>query len=233
MYRYLTSEQLFKLLDCLLESHCFAKAFNSNNEQRTLLWRAGTTTNHSDLWCFVLVLWQDYTHEMKWRSLWWFILGALLCCLSGSFFYCLLRPFGNAEWIKTALRWPLLCMCVLKVSKESRNPTCWNRRRAVWRAACVSCSGCTQTRAARTPGRRFRDDCSRKELNIHQRHVYYLHQVFRGSENHTASIIDDALLLLFWHSLVQLIFSPTVAARQASAHSDAFRLITALASKAV
>lgn len=41
MYRYLTSEQLFKLLDCLLESHHFAKAFNSNNDQRTLLWKAG------------------------------------------------------------------------------------------------------------------------------------------------------------------------------------------------
>ena len=25
MYRYLTSEQLFKMLDCLLESHGFAK----------------------------------------------------------------------------------------------------------------------------------------------------------------------------------------------------------------
>lgn len=44
MYRYLTSEQLFKLLDCLLESHRFAKAFNSNNEQRTLLWKAGRAT---------------------------------------------------------------------------------------------------------------------------------------------------------------------------------------------
>ncbi|XP_036374500.1 brefeldin A-inhibited guanine nucleotide-exchange protein 1-like isoform X2 [Megalops cyprinoides] len=41
MYRYLTSEQLFKLLDCLLESHRFAKAFNSSNEQRTALWGAG------------------------------------------------------------------------------------------------------------------------------------------------------------------------------------------------
>ncbi len=41
MYRYLTSEQLFKLLDCLLESHRFAKAFNSNNDQRTALWKAG------------------------------------------------------------------------------------------------------------------------------------------------------------------------------------------------
>lgn len=49
MYRYLTSEQLFKLLDCLLESHRFAKAFNSNNEQRTLLWKAGRVAFNSSL----------------------------------------------------------------------------------------------------------------------------------------------------------------------------------------
>nr|XP_029477181.1 brefeldin A-inhibited guanine nucleotide-exchange protein 2-like [Oncorhynchus nerka] len=41
MYRYLSSQHLFKLLDCLLESHTFARDFNSNNEQRTALWRAG------------------------------------------------------------------------------------------------------------------------------------------------------------------------------------------------
>ncbi|XP_072222725.1 brefeldin A-inhibited guanine nucleotide-exchange protein 2 isoform X1 [Leuresthes tenuis] len=41
MYRHMTSAHLFKLLDCLLESHNFAKEFNSNNEQRTALWRAG------------------------------------------------------------------------------------------------------------------------------------------------------------------------------------------------
>uniref|UniRef100_A0A7N6A4X3 SEC7 domain-containing protein n=1 Tax=Anabas testudineus TaxID=64144 RepID=A0A7N6A4X3_ANATE len=41
MYKYMTSAHLFKLLDCLLESHNFAKDFNSNNEQRTALWRAG------------------------------------------------------------------------------------------------------------------------------------------------------------------------------------------------
>ncbi|XP_062247442.1 brefeldin A-inhibited guanine nucleotide-exchange protein 2 [Platichthys flesus] len=41
MYRHMTSAHLFKLLDCLLESHSFAKDFNSNNEQRTALWRAG------------------------------------------------------------------------------------------------------------------------------------------------------------------------------------------------
>ncbi|XP_030624567.1 brefeldin A-inhibited guanine nucleotide-exchange protein 2 [Chanos chanos] len=41
MYKHLAPQHLFKLLDCLLESHTFAKDFNSNNEQRTALWRAG------------------------------------------------------------------------------------------------------------------------------------------------------------------------------------------------
>lgn len=45
MYRHMTSAHLFKLLDCLLESHTFAKDFNSNNEQRTALWRAGEWRN--------------------------------------------------------------------------------------------------------------------------------------------------------------------------------------------
>ena len=41
MFRYLATRQLFVLLDCLEESHMFARAFNSNNEQRTLLMKAG------------------------------------------------------------------------------------------------------------------------------------------------------------------------------------------------
>ena len=41
MFPYLSTEQLLQLLDCLLESHQFAKAFNSNQEQRSLLWKAG------------------------------------------------------------------------------------------------------------------------------------------------------------------------------------------------
>ncbi|XP_062316284.1 brefeldin A-inhibited guanine nucleotide-exchange protein 2 [Osmerus eperlanus] len=41
MYSHLSPQHLFKLLDCLLESHSFARDFNSNNEQRTALWRAG------------------------------------------------------------------------------------------------------------------------------------------------------------------------------------------------
>lgn len=41
MYEKLSSEQLFLLADCLIESHTFAKTFNSDHEQRNVLWKAG------------------------------------------------------------------------------------------------------------------------------------------------------------------------------------------------
>ncbi|CAI8039439.1 Brefeldin A-inhibited guanine nucleotide-exchange protein 1 [Geodia barretti] len=41
MFGRLSTPQLFVLLDCLDESHMFASAFNCNNEQRTLLMKAG------------------------------------------------------------------------------------------------------------------------------------------------------------------------------------------------
>lgn len=54
MYRHLSSQHLFKLLDCLLESHTFARDFNSNNEQRTALWRAGAF-NCLCVWCVQMI----------------------------------------------------------------------------------------------------------------------------------------------------------------------------------
>ncbi|BFY99374.1 hypothetical protein BsWGS_02414 [Bradybaena similaris] len=41
MYQYLSSSQLLLFVDCLLESHRFAKSFNTNQEQRNILWKAG------------------------------------------------------------------------------------------------------------------------------------------------------------------------------------------------
>lgn len=41
MYQFLSSQQLLMFTDCLLESHRFAKQFNSNHEQRNVLWKAG------------------------------------------------------------------------------------------------------------------------------------------------------------------------------------------------
>lgn len=41
MYQYISFDQLILLVDCLIESHMFARTFNTNNEQRNLLWKAG------------------------------------------------------------------------------------------------------------------------------------------------------------------------------------------------
>ena len=45
MYCALTTAHLLKLVDCLLQSHRFAKSFNSNHEQRNVLWKAGFRGN--------------------------------------------------------------------------------------------------------------------------------------------------------------------------------------------
>lgn len=41
MYSYLNTKHLFQLIECLMESHRFAKQFNADHEQRNILWRAG------------------------------------------------------------------------------------------------------------------------------------------------------------------------------------------------
>eukprot|EP00123_Amoebidium_parasiticum_P018332 comp24173_c0_seq3/m.44171 comp24173_c0_seq3/g.44171 ORF comp24173_c0_seq3/g.44171 comp24173_c0_seq3/m.44171 type:complete len:1874 (-) comp24173_c0_seq3:308-5929(-) len=41
MYQFLDGDNMKVLLDCLRESHEFAKAFNGNNKLRTALWKAG------------------------------------------------------------------------------------------------------------------------------------------------------------------------------------------------
>ncbi|KAF6020245.1 hypothetical protein EB796_021427 [Bugula neritina] len=41
MYSYLNEQQLFLLVDCLVESHRFAVRFNADHEQRNALWKAG------------------------------------------------------------------------------------------------------------------------------------------------------------------------------------------------
>ncbi|XP_021954399.1 brefeldin A-inhibited guanine nucleotide-exchange protein 1 isoform X2 [Folsomia candida] len=41
MYQFLTSENLFAILDSLTESHKFSTKFNLDNDQRNMLWKAG------------------------------------------------------------------------------------------------------------------------------------------------------------------------------------------------
>lgn len=74
MYKFMSTPHLFKLLDCLQESHSFAKAFNSNNEQRTALWRAGfkgkskpnlLKQETSSLACCLRILFRMYTDPQR------------------------------------------------------------------------------------------------------------------------------------------------------------------------
>ena len=42
MFSHLSTSQLFVLIDCLYQSHTFARSFNGNQEQRVILMKAGT-----------------------------------------------------------------------------------------------------------------------------------------------------------------------------------------------
>ena len=52
MYPFLSSPQLLLFVDCLEQSHKFAKSFNANNEQRTFLMKAGKFRKATSVYCF-------------------------------------------------------------------------------------------------------------------------------------------------------------------------------------
>lgn len=41
MFSQMSENHLFVMVRCLLVAHDFAKRFNGDNEQRTILWKAG------------------------------------------------------------------------------------------------------------------------------------------------------------------------------------------------
>lgn len=123
MYRFLTSQQLFKLLDCLLESHRFAKAFNSNNEQRTALWKAGfkgkskpnlLKQETSSLACGLRILFRMYMDESR-VSAWEEVQQRLLnvCREALSYFLTLTSESHREAWTNLLL---LFLTKVLKIS---------------------------------------------------------------------------------------------------------------------
>ncbi|RXN04096.1 brefeldin A-inhibited guanine nucleotide-exchange 1-like isoform X4 [Labeo rohita] len=125
MYRYLTSEQLFKLLDCLLESHRFAKAFNSNNEQRTALWKAGfkgkskpnlLKQETSSLACGLRILFRMYTDQSR-QDAWEEVQRRLLnvCSDAVAYFLTLTSESHREAWTNLLL---LFLTKVLKISDE-------------------------------------------------------------------------------------------------------------------
>ncbi|KYQ47635.1 Brefeldin A-inhibited guanine nucleotide-exchange protein 1 [Trachymyrmex zeteki] len=72
MYCALTTNHLLQLVECLLRSHRFAKSFNSNHEQRNVLWKASFRGNMKpnllkqetqSLACALRILFKMYSDE--------------------------------------------------------------------------------------------------------------------------------------------------------------------------
>ncbi|XP_055548277.1 brefeldin A-inhibited guanine nucleotide-exchange protein 1 [Wyeomyia smithii] len=77
MYSYLNTPHLLQLIDCLLQSHRFAKKFNSNHEQRNVLWKAGfkgslkpnlLKQETQSLACVLRILFKMYSDESRRRD---------------------------------------------------------------------------------------------------------------------------------------------------------------------
>lgn len=74
MYSFLSMPHLIKFVDCLIESHRFAKSFNRNQEQRTVLWKAGfkgsvkpnlLKQETQSLACVLRILFKMYSDENR------------------------------------------------------------------------------------------------------------------------------------------------------------------------
>uniref|UniRef100_A0A671X196 ARF guanine nucleotide exchange factor 2 n=1 Tax=Sparus aurata TaxID=8175 RepID=A0A671X196_SPAAU len=129
MYRHMTSAHLFKLLDCLLESHTFAKDFNSNNEQRTALWRAGfkgkskpnlLKQETSSLACSLRILFRMYS-DVQLQDSWPDIQTRLLlvCSEALAYFISLTSESHREAWNSLLM---LLLTRTLRLSDDKFKP---------------------------------------------------------------------------------------------------------------
>ncbi|XP_022089529.1 brefeldin A-inhibited guanine nucleotide-exchange protein 1-like isoform X3 [Acanthaster planci] len=125
MYRFLSSNQLFLLMDCLMESHSFAKEFNSNNAQRELLRSAGfrgknkpnlSTQETASLACCLRLLFKMYSDDTR-QAEWPVIEDKLLsvCQAALEYFNSLDSESHRAAWKSLLV---LLLTKVLKMSDE-------------------------------------------------------------------------------------------------------------------
>ncbi|XP_036446797.1 brefeldin A-inhibited guanine nucleotide-exchange protein 2 [Colossoma macropomum] len=129
MYKHLSPQHLFKLLDCLLESHTFAKDFNSNNEQRTALWRAGfkgkskpnlLKQETSSLACSLRILFRMYS-DQRLQEAWPDIQTRLLlvCSEALAYFISLTSESHREAWTSLLL---LLLTRTLRLSDDKFKP---------------------------------------------------------------------------------------------------------------
>lgn len=125
MYRNLNSQHLFLLVDCLLQSHRFAKEFNSNHDQRNILWKAGFKGNvkpnllkqeTQSLACVLRILFKMYCDETRQED-WTKIQNKLItvCREALEYFLCLQSETHRDAWTCILL---LILTRIFKMSDE-------------------------------------------------------------------------------------------------------------------
>lgn len=113
MYSYLNTMQLFKLVDCLMESHRFAKSFNSDHEQRNVLWRAGLkgsvkpnllqqeTTSLACVLRILMKLYSDESRSSDWNDIELRLIG--VCKEAFDYFILLQSEIHRDAWTSLLL----------------------------------------------------------------------------------------------------------------------------------
>ncbi|XP_034190685.1 ADP ribosylation factor guanine nucleotide exchange factor Sec71 isoform X2 [Osmia lignaria lignaria] len=125
MYCALTTMHLLQLVECLLKSHRFAKSFNSNHEQRNVLWKAGFRGNvkpnllkqeTQSLACALRILFKMYSDEAH-RADWSKVESRLVevACEALEYFLALSNEAHRDAWT------PILLLLLTRILKMSDN----------------------------------------------------------------------------------------------------------------
>lgn len=125
MYYALTTTHLLQLVECLLKSHRFAKSFNSNHEQRNVLWKAGFRGNvkpnllkqeTQSLACALRILFKMYSDEAH-RADWSKVETRLVevACEALEYFLALSNEAHRDAWT------PILLLLLTRILKMSDN----------------------------------------------------------------------------------------------------------------
>ncbi|XP_026674673.1 brefeldin A-inhibited guanine nucleotide-exchange protein 1 [Ceratina calcarata] len=125
MYCALTTAHLLQLVECLLKSHRFAKSFNSDHEQRNVLWKAGFRGNAKpnllkqetqSLACALRILFKMYSDEAH-RTDWSKVEDRLVevACEALEYFLALSNEAHRDAWT------PILLLLLARILKMSDN----------------------------------------------------------------------------------------------------------------
>ncbi|KAL0128640.1 hypothetical protein PUN28_003789 [Cardiocondyla obscurior] len=125
MYCALTTNHLLQLVECLLRSHRFAKSFNSDHEQRNVLWKASFRGNMKpnllkqetqSLACALRILFKMYSDEAH-RADWSKVEARLVevACEALEYFLALANEAHRDAWT------PILLLLLTRILKMSDN----------------------------------------------------------------------------------------------------------------